>query len=108
MQEPIRKAKPSEVGGILRRTIGATEAEERIKRVKFKHDRRRFGKEHELLSLEEAIFFVRCWNCPKVLLLKRVERFEFIYSVGVVFGRLKLRITAKMEMGHFSISNGDE
>jgi hypothetical protein len=26
--------------------------------VKFKHDRRRLGKEHELLSLEEAMFLV--------------------------------------------------
>lgn len=58
MQEPTSKANPNEVGGILRRTMGAIEAEERIKRVKFKHERRRLGKEHELLSLEEAMFLV--------------------------------------------------
>lgn len=58
MQEPTSNAKPSEVGGILRRTMGTIEAEERIKRVKFKHERRRLGKEHELLSLEEAMFLV--------------------------------------------------
>lgn len=52
----MRKAIPIEVGGILSRIMGAREAEERIKRVKFKHERTRFGKEHELLSLEEAIF----------------------------------------------------
>lgn len=51
----MRKATPSEVGGILRRIMGAREAAERIKRMKFKDDRRRFRKEKELLSLEEAI-----------------------------------------------------
>ena len=55
MQETIRNAKPSEVGGILRRIMGAREAEKRIKRVKFKQERRRFGNENELLSLEEVI-----------------------------------------------------
>ena len=55
MQEAIRNAKPSEVGGILRRIMGAREAAERIKRVKFKQERRRFGNEKELLSLEEVI-----------------------------------------------------
>lgn len=53
MEETIRKAKPSEVGGILRRIMGAREVAERIKRVKLKHERRRFGNEKELLSLEE-------------------------------------------------------
>lgn len=56
MQEPTSNAEPIEVGGILRRIVGTKEAEERIKRVKFKHERRRLGKEHELLSLEEAMF----------------------------------------------------
>lgn len=56
MLETVSNAKPSEVGGILRRIMGAREAEQRINRVKFKHERRRFGKEHELLSLVEAIF----------------------------------------------------
>jgi hypothetical protein len=56
MQETMRSAIPIDVGGILRRIVGAREAVERMNRVKFKHERRRFGKEHELLSLEEAIF----------------------------------------------------
>lgn len=56
MQETAMNAMPKEVGGILMRMIGAREAAERIKRVKFKQERRRFGKEHELLSFVEAIF----------------------------------------------------
>lgn len=55
MKETMRNAIPIDVGGILRRIVGAREAEERMNRVKFKHERRRFGKEHELLSLLEAI-----------------------------------------------------
>lgn len=55
MLETMRNAIPIEVGGILRRIMGAREIEDRINRVKFKHERRRLGKEHELLSLEEAI-----------------------------------------------------
>lgn len=56
MQETMRNAQPREVGGILRKIIGAREAAERMKRMKFKNDRRIFGKEHELLlSLVEAI-----------------------------------------------------
>lgn len=57
MQETMRNAMPIEVGGIRRRTTGGTEAEERMKRVKFKQERTRFGKEHEFLrlALEEAI-----------------------------------------------------
>ena len=39
----------------MRRIVGAREAAGRMKREKFRHERRRFGKEHELLSLEEAI-----------------------------------------------------
>ena len=76
MQEPTSNAKPIEVGGILRRIVGTKEADERIKRVKFKHERRRLGKEHELLlSLEEAML-------PSFLLLKRAKIFEFIYRGG--------------------------
>lgn len=55
MAETMRNAKPIEVGGILRRRIGVREDAERINRMKFIQERRRFGKEHELLSLEEAI-----------------------------------------------------
>lgn len=56
MPETIRRAKPKEVGGILRRIVGANEDAERMKREKFKKLRRRFVKEHVFLSLEEAIF----------------------------------------------------
>ena len=45
----MRKAIPREVGGIRRRMFGVSEAAERMKRVKFKQERRRFGKESELL-----------------------------------------------------------
>lgn len=55
MQETMRNAKPSEVGGNLRRIIGARDTEESMKRVKFKHERRRFGNEQESLSLEDAM-----------------------------------------------------
>lgn len=55
MEETARKAQPSEVGGILRKTMGAMEAEERMKRMKFRQERSRLGKEQELLRLEEAI-----------------------------------------------------
>lgn len=54
MVEIIRNAHPSEVGGIFMKIIGAKEAAERRKRMKFRNERRRFGKEHELLSF--AIF----------------------------------------------------
>ena len=46
---------PKEVGGILRRIVGAKEAAEVIKSTKFKQLRRRLVNEHALLSLEEAI-----------------------------------------------------
>ena len=55
MEETKRKAKPSEVGGILRRMMGPKEEEERMKRKKFRHERSKFGNEHELLSFGEAI-----------------------------------------------------
>lgn len=59
IEETMRNAKPKEVGDVRRRIMGATEAAERMKRVKFKQESRRFGKESELLrllALEEAIF----------------------------------------------------
>lgn len=51
---------PKEVGGIRRRTVGAKEEAERMKRVKLRQERRRLVKEQVfLLSLkgeeEEAI-----------------------------------------------------
>lgn len=51
----MRNAIPNDVGGILRRMVGANEVAERIKSVKFKEQRRRTVKEHAFLSLEEAI-----------------------------------------------------
>lgn len=39
----------------MRKMIGAREAAESKKRMIFKNERRTVGKEHELLSLEEAI-----------------------------------------------------
>lgn len=57
MQETVRNAQPRQVGGVLRRIIGAREAEERMNRMKFKNETRTIGKEHELLLslVEEAI-----------------------------------------------------
>lgn len=52
MPEIIRNAMPIDVGGILRRIVGTREVTESMKRVKFKHERRRFGKEQELLRLD--------------------------------------------------------
>lgn len=51
---------PIEVGGVRRRTVGTREVTERMKRVKFRHERRRFGKEQELrrFDFEAAIFGV--------------------------------------------------
>ena len=56
----MRNAIPMDVGGIRRRIIGTRDVTERMKRMKFKHARRRFGKEQELLRLdfEEDIFLV--------------------------------------------------
>lgn len=60
MPEIIRNAMPIEVGGVRRRTVGTREVTERMKRVKFRHERRRFGKEQELrrFDFEAAIFGV--------------------------------------------------
>lgn len=55
MEETMRKAQPSEVGGVLSTTIGATEAAERMKRMKFRKESSTIGKEQECLSFEEAI-----------------------------------------------------
>lgn len=55
MLESMRKVQPKEVGGSFRRIMGAREVEDRISNTKFRHERRRFGKEQQLLSLEEAI-----------------------------------------------------
>lgn len=79
MLETMRNAMPKEVGGILRRMVGANEAAERMKRVKFRQQRRRVVKEHAFLSLEEAIFgvgFLRILS--KFDGLKRVKNFKFI------------------------------
>lgn len=55
MQETIKNAQANEVGGILMKIVGAKEAAERMKRTKFRNDRRIFRNEHDFLSLE-AIF----------------------------------------------------
>lgn len=39
-RETVRKAKPSEVGGFLRRMIGTKEQRERRRSMKFRHDTR--------------------------------------------------------------------
>lgn len=46
-------ADPNDVGGVLRTRIGTNEAEERRKSVRFKNDRRRFGRDDGFLRLEE-------------------------------------------------------
>lgn len=52
--ETRRKAMPNEVGGMRRRTVGAKEQAERMKRVKLRQERRRLVKEQVLLlSLED-------------------------------------------------------
>lgn len=53
MEETRRNAKPNEDGGVLMSIMGAREAAERMKRMKFKQARRRCGK--ELLRLEAAM-----------------------------------------------------
>jgi len=68
MPETIRRAMPNEVGGILRRIVGANEEAERIKSEKFKQLRRRLVKEHALLTFdfEEAISSV-CSFCSALI-----------------------------------------
>lgn len=58
MEETMRNDQPSEVGGVLRKTIGAIDAAERIKRMKLRQESRRIGKEQECLSFEEVIFLL--------------------------------------------------
>lgn len=64
----MRNARPIEVGGIRRRIVGTRDVAERMKRMKFRHARRRFGKEQELLRLdfEEDIFWVWGLNCFRI------------------------------------------
>lgn len=51
MAETMRKDQPSEVGGVLRKSMGATETAERIKRMKLRKESRRIGKEQERLVI---------------------------------------------------------
>lgn len=86
----MRKATPSEVGGILRRTMGAREAAERIKRMKFKNERRRFGKERELLNLEEVIlddWFLGTECCKVVYIYKKRLRWPLQDTTARQAGR---------------------
>jgi hypothetical protein len=77
MVETIRNAMPNDVGGILRRMVGANDVAERMKSVKFKEHRRRMVKEHVFLVLEEAILvFSRIW-----FLKKFVEKLSLIIEV---------------------------
>ena len=77
MQEIMRNAQPSEVGGILRKMIGAREAAERRKRTKFRNERRRFGKEHEL-PLSFAISRLRLIKLMLMLLSQRKVSGEWL------------------------------
>jgi len=78
MPETMRRASPNEVGGILRRIVGANEDAERIKREKFKQLRTRFVKEHVFLSLEEAICFGLFEFLKLVCLLWLLKRWRII------------------------------
>lgn len=46
-------AQPNVVGGFFSRKIGTIEDAESMKRMKLRNVKRRFGKDEELLSLEE-------------------------------------------------------
>lgn len=46
--EAVKSAQPKAVGGILRMNMGSNDAEERMKMMKFKAERRRLGKDDEL------------------------------------------------------------
>lgn len=48
--EAVKSAQPKAVGGILRMKMGSNDAEERMKMMKFKAERRRLGKDDELLE----------------------------------------------------------
>lgn len=47
--EAVKSAQPKAVGGILRMKMGSNDAEERMKMMKFKVERR-LGKDNELLE----------------------------------------------------------
>lgn len=47
--ETVKSAQPKAVGGILRMKMGSNDAEERMKMMKFKVERR-LGKDNELLE----------------------------------------------------------
>lgn len=51
MDEIIKNAQPSEVGGILRKIIGTIDDAERMKRMKFRKESRRFGKAQDELLI---------------------------------------------------------
>lgn len=51
MDEIIKNAQPSDVGGILRKIIGAIDDAERMKRMKFRKESRRFGKAQDELLI---------------------------------------------------------
>lgn len=67
MEETMRNDQPSEVGGVLRKTMGPIDAAERIKRMKLRKESRRIGKEQECLSFEEVIFFLFYLNYMIIL-----------------------------------------
>lgn len=46
--EAVKSDQPKAVGGILRMKMGSNDAEERMKMMKFKAERRRLGKDDEL------------------------------------------------------------
>lgn len=51
MDEIIKNAQPSDVGGILRKIIGAIDDAERMKSMKFRKESRRFGKAQDELLI---------------------------------------------------------
>lgn len=51
MDEIIKNAQPNDVGGILRKIIGAIDDAERMKRMKFRKESRRFGKAQDELLI---------------------------------------------------------
>lgn len=51
MDEIIKNAQPSDVGGILRKIIGAIDDAERMKRMKFRKESRRYGKAQDELLI---------------------------------------------------------
>lgn len=49
-EEIMRSAQPRDVGGVRRAMVGATEAAERMKRMKLKNERRRVMNVQDLLG----------------------------------------------------------